>query len=167
MAGNTTHESFLELLDVHAWLDEEMFAHQSALLARDARRAAEHLEAFAGGLARHIEDEERLLLPLYERAGRIEGGAPTLYLAEHRKLLAMVDDMRGRLAALDLADPSSDRRIIGLLDRECRLKNLLLHHDERERNLLYPALDRVATGAERRDALAEAFRPVPSGRESS
>lgn len=41
------------------------------------------------------------------------------------------------------------RSIIGLFDRQAMYKHLVEHHDLREKNVLYPALDRVTDDAER------------------
>jgi hypothetical protein len=46
------------------------------------------------------------------------------------------------------------RGILWLLDRQATFKNLMEHHDLREANILYPALDRVTSEAERREILA-------------
>jgi hypothetical protein len=43
--------------------------------------------------------------------------------------------------------------VIALFDEEAAYKNLLLHHDMRERNLLFPTLDRVTDETERRDLI--------------
>jgi hypothetical protein len=52
-------------------------------------------------------------------------------------------------------NPASRKRgILWLLDRQATFKNLMEHHDLRETNILYPALDRVTSEAERREVLA-------------
>lgn len=168
VAGRHAHakpaESFLGLLDAHGWLEEQFFAHQAALLARDFHEARHRLDVFADGLFRHMADEEVLLLPIYEREPAPAGGSPRLFLAEHRKLLSMLETLRHPLFAIDPEAPDLARWLLDLLDRESRFKNLLKHHDERERNLFYPALDRLATPGERRSKLAMTFRPTVPGR---
>ena len=142
--------SFLSLLEVHERLDWLFRAHQEALLVRDIGRARELLAAFERDLVDHMRFEEERLFPIYERAGRIEGGGLTLYRNEHGKLLHFVSRMGEALAALQ---PDELGRIIELLDYEARFKNLMTHHDLRERNILYPTLDRVATAREARELL--------------
>jgi len=44
--------------------------------------------------------------------------------------------------------------ILRLLDRQATFKNLMEHHDQRETNILYPALDRVTPETERREILS-------------
>ena len=142
--------SFLSLLAVHERLDGLFRAPQEALLVRDLERARELLAAFERDLVDHMRFEEERLFPVYERAGRIEGGGVALYRNEHAKLLRYV----ARFAeAFDTLKPDELGRIIGILDEEARFKNLMTHHDMRERNILYPTLDRVATAREARELL--------------
>ncbi|MFN7928084.1 MAG: hypothetical protein U0Y68_09075 [Blastocatellia bacterium] len=46
------------------------------------------------------------------------------------------------------------RRVLVLLDEEAMYKSLSQHHDQRERNLFFPALDRVTDETERQTLLA-------------
>jgi hemerythrin-like domain-containing protein len=150
--------SFLSLLVPHAELDELFYQHQEALLALDIRLALERLQAFQRALCRHMADEEELLLPLYgERAGPIPGGAATLFLAEHRKMLQLLTGFREQLAVLEGAPPDLKRQVLHLLDQESMFKHLVEHHDLREQNILYPTLDQVTSEAERRELLSRCF----------
>lgn len=67
--------SFLSLLETHQWLDEHFLLHQEALLAGDLPLALDILKTVEESQREHIRIEEELLLPVYERAGRIPGGA--------------------------------------------------------------------------------------------
>jgi hypothetical protein len=46
------------------------------------------------------------------------------------------------------------REILKLFDEQALFKHLVEHHDLREQNILYPALDEMTDEAERRDLLA-------------
>lgn len=127
------------MMALHDELAETFFAHQRALLDRDFARAAAELACYREHLFAHAHDEERLVLPQYEALGGNATDAPVrLFLGEHDKLRSFVDEFLTRVNALS-ANPD-DRALLELLDREATFKNLVLHHDLRERNALYPFL---------------------------
>lgn len=150
--------SFLSLLETHEWLDEHFLLHQEALLAGDLSRALELLEKVEEGQREHIRVEEEVLLPVYVRAERISGGDPQFYVNEHRKMLAILDGFKQTLPRLVEQGPENARReIVKLFDRGYWFKRLLEHHDKREENILYPALDRVTDEEEREKLLKQCF----------
>ena len=61
--------------------------------------------------------EEELLLPVYERAGRIPGGDPRFYINEHKKMLAILDDFMEILPRLIEKGAANARREIVELPR--------------------------------------------------
>ena len=88
------------------------------------------------------------MLPQYQALGGDSTDAPTkLFLGEHRNLRTFLDDFAVRVAAL--AQRPDDRALLELFDRQATCKNLMLHHDLRERNMLYPFLGaRLAPAAQ-------------------
>jgi hemerythrin-like domain-containing protein len=145
--------SFLQLLETHGQLDALFLSHQEALLSLDIDGATALLQEFEKGLRAHIRAEEELLLPVYRRAGPIPGGAPELFTTEHRKMLEYVEGFKETLRQLQNSSPTLKREIIALLDDQAQFKHLVEHHDLREHNILYPALDRVTDEGERRELL--------------
>lgn len=145
--------SFLLLVRVHEELNELFLAHQEALLEQDIARARERLQQYEHALLAHMLPEEEVLLPVYARAGAIPGGPQELFLGEHRKMREFLQRFQATLAELGSHPPDLRRRLIGLLDEQAMFKHLVEHHDLRERNILYPALDRVTTVEERRELL--------------
>ena len=146
--------SFVSLLDIHKALQELFLQHQEALLDADLMRAGKRLEEFEGRLFDHIREEEELLLPVYERAGAIPGGPSVLFTGEHKRMQELLAGFKQALSSLKQDPGGRKRGILWLLDRQATFKNLMEHHDLREANILYPALDRVTSEAERRDILA-------------
>ena len=141
------------MMGLHAQLDDRFFAHQQALLDRDFARAAAALADYRDRLWRHIQDEESQVLPRYAALGGEVGDAPVrLFLGEHRNLRTFVDDFDVRLARL--VQQPDDRPLLELFDRQATFKNLLLHHDLRERNALYPFLAEHLPAAEQERVLA-------------
>jgi len=134
-----TAELTTTMMGLHEAFDATFFAHQRALLDRDFARAGALLASYRADLLAHMQDEERLVLPRYGALGGDATDAPTkLFLGEHHNLRAFLADFAQRVAAL--AAQPGDRALLELLDRQATYKNLMLHHDLRERNALYPFL---------------------------
>lgn len=142
-----------DMMALHAQLDVRFFAHQRALLDRDFVRAAAALAGYRDRLVQHIDDEETHVLPRYAGLGGDAGDAPVrLFRGEHQNLRRFVDEFVARTARL--AATPDDHALLELLDRQATFKNLLLHHDLRERNVLYPWLAERLTAAEQQRVLA-------------
>jgi hemerythrin-like domain-containing protein len=141
------------MMGVHDELATGFFAHQRALLDRDFARAGALLAAYRDALLAHMHGEETAVLPRYEGLGGDATDAPLrLFLGEHKNLRAFVDEFGVRIAAL--AERPDDRALLELLDRQATYKNLMLHHDLRERNMLYPFLAARMSPAEQQTLLA-------------
>ncbi len=156
--------SFLTLLELHEQLDEMFFRHQEALLLGELDRAVQELKKHEAKLLAHIQNEEDLLLPIYEaRTDKIPGGPLELFTGEHKKLKMFLAEFHETLAQMDKRSSSKVRRsIVALLDRQFMYKHLSEHHDLRERNVLYPWLDRITSNDERRALLAKCSEEHPS-----
>jgi iron-sulfur cluster repair protein YtfE (RIC family) len=147
------------LLDAHTELDEVFALHQEALLMRNPAGARVQLKRFRALLVPHMQMEDALLLPLYHaRAPKIPGGGLALFSAEHTKIIKTLGELEERMehlvltATADLPDRACRpllKGLIAMLDREYLFKDLLAHHDAREKNVLYPQLDALTTEEER------------------
>lgn len=127
------------MMALHGELDDRLFRHQRALLDRAYGEATLRLAEFESALLAHIADEEALVLPRYAALGGDQTGAPVrLFRGEHDNLRRFAAEFGSRLAELRAA--ADDRKLLELLDRQATFKNLMLHHDLRERNVLYPHL---------------------------
>jgi iron-sulfur cluster repair protein YtfE (RIC family) len=147
-------KSFSDLLMLHQQIDERFFQHQRALLQLDLERAATLLETYETELLAHIRDEEELMIPLYrERAKAPVGGAAEIFLNEHEKLRQYVILFKQEVAKLTAAD-DLERGVLFLLDSQHLFKRLLVHHDSREKKMLYPLLDQIVTGQEKESLFA-------------
>ncbi len=139
-------------LRVHDELAELFHRHQVALLDRDAKAAAAGLAAFRSALEAHIDAEEQLVLPVFAaRGGAQTDSPPEFFRREHDKLRSDAGELVAATAALAARpdDRVDDRALLALLDREAAFKNLMLHHDLRERNVLYPRVAEWTTPEER------------------
>jgi hemerythrin-like domain-containing protein len=142
------------LMAVHQQLDDIFFRHQCALLDRDSHRASRLLSDYSEGLLAHINEEERYILPRYQQHGGDATDAPLrLFHGEHQNLRHFLAEFAERLHGW--TQSSADRALLELLDREATFKNLLVHHDLRERNMLYPHLGRCLSAAEQEHLLTQ------------
>ncbi|MCS6777988.1 MAG: hemerythrin domain-containing protein [Chloroherpetonaceae bacterium] len=147
--------SFMALKNDHDVLQEQFLQHQEALLAQDLPLALQVLHDYIERLHQHMQAEEDILLPVYRRAGPVMGGDEELFRAEHRKIRALLQHFVERVEAIQRAPENLRRQVLSLLDEQAAYKNLLLHHELREHNLLFPALDRVTQEAERIELLRQ------------
>jgi hemerythrin-like domain-containing protein len=147
--------SFNHLLELHQRLDDLFLEHQRALLRLDLDRATTALEDYAMELLAHIRDEETLMIPLYrERAKAPLGGAVEIFLGEHEKLkrfLVLFAEEIEKIRAMD----DVERGVLFLIDSQHLFKRLLVHHDTRERKMLYPLLDELTNEDERENLFAQ------------
>ena len=125
----------------HRVLEEVFEHHQIALLERRWDDAVRLLREYAAGLLRHIEFEERHVLPRSESLGERQW-SDAVYRAEHRRIEALLRNTEERLRR---ACPArmTPCVLIGLLDAERTLKHLVQHHHEREERALFTELRRV------------------------
>lgn len=154
-ANENTMPSFNDLLELHQRLDDLFLEHQRALLRLDLDCAATALEDYAEELLAHIRDEEVVMIPLYQERAKIPvGGAVEIFLGEHEKLkrfLVLFAEEIEKIRAMD----DVERGVLFLIDSQHLFKRLLVHHDSRERKMLYPLLDEVTTAEERQDLFVQ------------
>ncbi len=147
--------TFLSLLGLHHELNDLLARHQAKLVSGAIGKAVSDWAEFMAALIVHADDEEQLLLPLYQKRVTIpRGGTVDLFLAEHRKIRAFLAEISGLLNEVKGMPEPGAHRIIVILEREYEFKKLLEHHDMREKNFLYPLLDGGTAAAERRKMLS-------------
>ncbi len=146
--------TFCDLLQLHQELDELFLEHQRALLRLDLDGAAVLLEQYEAELLAHIQDEETLMIPLYQqRAAAPIGAAAEIFLGEHEKLRQFLVLFRQEVSKIKGMD-DIERGVLFLIDSQHLFKRLLVHHDTREKKMLYPLLDEVTSKSERRALFA-------------
>lgn len=153
-----TTYSFLSLLEVHAQLDDLFLLHQEALLRLDIEKAGQLLERYELALHAHMRDEDEYLLPRYAAGGAAPRASAELFEAEHDRIKHFVSKFRVRVQQL-AADPTP-RGVIALITDQALFKGLMEHHDIREKELLYPTLDRLIATDEEREQLLTKFLDV-------
>lgn len=134
----------------HKELEELFLKHQEELICLKIKKARKHLEEFAKELRHHMYVEEKYVLPLYEKkVAQQPGGGAFLFLGEHQKLKEFLRKTVSKMNKLSAKDKNIRRKVIDLLDLETRFKDIYLHHDLREKNMLYPKLDKAINNKER------------------
>jgi len=114
-----------------------------SLTELDTERARDAWNELGTLLAAHQLIEEELLAHAvaYSDATSPRGGAPSLILAEHRRLDQVHGIAAVKIAVLDRT-PITERRLatVRALDDFLRLRHLLEHHGAREDQIVYPHL---------------------------
>ena len=153
-------KSFNELLEIHQRLDELFLEHQRWLVRLDLIQAAAALGVYTVELFAHMQDEEEWMIPLYrERAKAPVGGAAEIFLGEHDKMRQYLLLFKEELTKMAQAE-DVERAVLFLLDSQHIFKRLMVHHDSREKKMLYPLLDEVTTQQER-EALFTKLKASP------
>lgn len=126
----------VDLLSGHHLALGDLFArHQEALLDRRWADAARLLEEYEQGLLRHIDFEERYMLP--PSGGGANARWPSrVYRAEHRRIEQLLRKAADRLTCARGSEITPSI-LISLLDEERTLKHLVQHHHEREEKALF------------------------------
>lgn len=153
-------KNFIDLLELHQNLDELFLEHQRGLINLDLDRAEAALDEYATALLAHVRDEEDLMLPLYrERVTVPVGGTAEIFLGEHEKLRRFLELFKEEIAKIRMME-DVERGALFLIDSQHLFKRLLVHHDNRERKMLYPLLDEVTTEEERETLFASLNLPI-------
>ncbi|MBI2932521.1 MAG: hemerythrin domain-containing protein [Planctomycetes bacterium] len=146
--------SLLELMDAHAELSELLARHRDRVVELRFPEAVEALGRFEEALRRHMDAEERHVLPLYEkRVGHVIGGDPEFFRLEHKNILRNLAEIVALGKALAADAKAGPRQAHEFLAKEGLLMHVLHHHDLREKNILYPELDRRLDETEREELL--------------
>ncbi len=143
----------LRLLDGHEELRAALRAHQEAVAAGDLEAARTAWDRFHARLDAHSRAEDELLLPRLAAGGPTSvGGGVELFDREHRKLRRLAAAAHRRIHDAAVGELPPGLRV-DWIEALHVLKELLAHHDERERAALHPVLeDRL--GAAEADELA-------------
>lgn len=133
---------------------DELFRNFQKLKRVDYPKAKGFFKEFKFGLQRHIVWEEEILFPLFEqKTGLIDNGPTQVMRIEHRQIGEYLEAIHKKVQK---QDPDSD-------EEEQMLLSLLSVHNQKEENILYPAIDTVITDTERTAAFT-AMNTLPEER---
>src|SRR5689334_17300334 len=128
----------------------------------DFAQAKQAFREFKFGLQRHIIWEETVLFPLFEEKTGIRDRGPIAVMrAEHREIGRCLEALHDKVRR---QDADSDRE-------EQALLQALFTHNQKEENVLYPAIDRLSSAEEKASAFKtmeelpeEAYRTCCGGK---
>lgn len=119
----------------------------------DFKVAKPYFREFFKGLRRHIVWEEEVLFPFFEKASGMTMGPTEVMRQEHRLIGSILDRIHDKVRQ---ADPNSDAE-------EQELFAVLKPHNDKEENILYPAIDQFA-GPEQVAGLFLQMEEIPQER---
>jgi len=130
-----------------------LFKKFQDLKRRDLLKAKELFKEFKFGLQRHIIWEEEILFPLFEEKTGITSGPTQVMRMEHRQIRGHLESIHKKVQD---QNPDTDQE-------EEMLLAVLSAHNQKEENILYPAVDRVMSNTERTSAF-NAMKNIPEDR---
>ena len=144
------YNNISDLNNFHTYLNKIFIEHQIAIMNGELDNAYSQLRFLSKLIRRHISDEEELLIPEYEKLIRPEppGGAIRFYLREHKQILRILNKFVSNLKEW-LTNPPGQIDIVYQFDSYYKFKELLDHHDSRERVFLYRLLDQKLSQREK------------------
>lgn len=129
---------------------DNLFQKYREIKRGDFKIAKPYFREFFKGLRKHIVWEEEVLFPFFEKASGMMGGPTQVMRQEHRLIGGILDRIHAKVRA---ADPNSDQE-------EEELISVLKPHNDKEENILYPAIDQFA-GAEHAAELFLQMEEIP------
>jgi regulator of cell morphogenesis and NO signaling len=133
---------------------DALFKSFQQLKQTDFPQAKQFFKEFRFGLQRHILWEEEILFPLFEQKTGMYGRGPTEVMRqEHRLIAKYLEAIHEKVKA---QNPNSD-------EEEQLLVNTLSMHNQKEENILYPAIDRSVTEKER-ETIFTSMKNIPEER---
>jgi regulator of cell morphogenesis and NO signaling len=138
---------------------DELFKNYQEAKAGDLPGAKEKFNAFQSGLRRHIVWEEEILFALFEnRTGMFTSGPTAVMREEHRQIKEHLQSIDQKLSNNDVHCEPEENRLLGVLTV----------HNQKEEEILYPAIDRMAVEGDKKwvfeaiENLSEETKLAPS-----
>jgi regulator of cell morphogenesis and NO signaling len=134
---------------------DNLFVNFQKAKRQDFTKAKEYFVAFKFGLQRHIIWEEDILFPLFEKETGLVNQGPTFVMRyEHRMIGEKLEAIHKKV---QVADPNSD-------NEENELLGILSSHNDKEENVLYPAIDQLVERLECADDVFKRMQEIPEER---
>ena len=106
---------------------------------------------FACGLGRHIDAEETILFPAFEKMTGMAGGPTMVMRDEHVEIHRRMEGVAAELKA---------RKLAGIHQAIAALVEVLSAHNMKEEEVLYPMADQAAGGPREQDDLVKRLQAV-------
>jgi len=135
----------------HERLDVLIALVRGYVSAGEWKEARARFGEFACGLERHIEAEEGILFPLFERLTGARGGPTVVMRAEHVEIRQRLDVVSAELKR------ANEVRALDAIDL---LVDALTVHNMKEEHVLYPMTDRAAGSDDARASVVRQIQAV-------
>lgn len=112
-----------------------LFHQYQQIKHSDVKAAKPYFREFFKGLRRHIVWEEEVLFPFFEKVTGIMAGPTEVMRREHRQIGEILDRLHQKVRD---ANPDTDKE-------EQEVLAVLKPHNEKEENILYPAIDQASS----------------------
>src|SRR5262245_55160515 len=122
---------------------------------KDYARAREYFVAFKFGLQRHIVWEEDILFPIFEEATGLVNQGPTYVMRYDHRIIG--EKLEAIHKKVQMKDPNSDVE-------EKELLSILTLHNEKEEQILYPAIQAIVDKAGNIQEVFKKMREIPEER---
>jgi iron-sulfur cluster repair protein YtfE (RIC family) len=120
---------------------DDLYKNYQKAKETDLSNAKEQFEAFQSGLQRHIRYEEEVLFPMFEnRTGMFTSGPTAVMREEHRQIKGHLQSIYQKLLNNDANS----------YFEEGRLLTVLSIHNQKEEEILYPAIDRMTVEGDKK-----------------
>jgi iron-sulfur cluster repair protein YtfE (RIC family) len=124
---------------------DEIFEEFKKLKKIDLEGARPFFLAFKAGLQKHILWEENILFPIFEQETGMRDTGPTAVMRmEHRQIETFLEEIGEKVLAGELE---------GVDEAETGLLEVLGSHNQKEENILYPAIDNLTSEQEKEKAI--------------
>lgn len=147
-----------ELRNEHNVLTSHFALHQAALVERAWGRAMRLFDQYKRQLERHMELEDRYLIPHYDAVKTHDQWPVRVYIAEHQRIRSLMEALEVNFSELSprVIEPSN---LIAILDAEKTLKSVLDHHHQREEQAMFEGLRHAIPDSARVDLIEAMLRP--------
>lgn len=125
---------------------DEIFKEFQGIKNNDYSKAKMLFSEFKTGLQRHIVWEEEILFPLFEnRTGMHNSGPTAVMRMEHRQIKEFLEKIHDKIVKKDTKTNDLERGLI----------EVLIAHNRKEENILYPWIDNTLNEKERKEAFTK------------
>lgn len=148
-------KSLYDLQNNLEYCDQLFISHQLALMHKDNEQALVIFEELYKYRRRHLEIMESILIPAFEKCqSQIPAGAREKYFLREKKLIEKELNKFVHLLSERVLNPSKSD-LVNLFEEYTWLKDLLDHHDAREKAFLFPVLEQNLSAAEKNNLIKE------------
>jgi hypothetical protein len=152
--ANLKYTTIADLNDFHDYTNFIFLEHQKSIMNGELEQAFFQFSYLVKLIKQHLNDEEKYLIPPYQKLINPEpaGGAVRFYTREHRQILIIINKYLDKLQEW-VKRPPQKIELVKQFDSYYKFKELLDHHDARERVFLYRLLDQKLDVNEKKEIL--------------